>query len=160
SRAIAMTNAALNPVREFRAMLAQLIDENEHFRNGLAEVNKTFSTAVTTHKSGDLAQAEAGYRSILTKLPNHPQTLHMLGVIEFQRGNAQSAIDLIRRAIKVHPGHPEPWVNLGSALRAISENDEAISAFHRAIKLKPDMILAHTELARLLMDLGRHEAAI
>jgi tetratricopeptide (TPR) repeat protein len=155
--ATAMPNAA---AEEFRAKLLQLFEENEGFRNQLTDLSETLSTAVTTHKSGDLVQAETGYRGILTKLPDHPQALHMLGVIELQRGNVQSAIDLIRRAIRVHPGHPEPWVNLGSALRAIHENDEAISAFQRAIRLKPDMVLAHTELSRLLMDLGRYEAAI
>jgi tetratricopeptide (TPR) repeat protein len=156
-----MHNAALmGPVEEFRAKLAHLFEENAGFRNQLTELSETLSTAVTTHKSGDLGQAEAGYRGILTKLPNHPQALHMLGVIELQRGNVQSAIALIRRAIQVHPGRPEPWVNLGSALRAIHENDEAISAFERAITLKPDMVLAHTELSRLLMAIGRYEAAI
>jgi tetratricopeptide (TPR) repeat protein len=161
ARATVVPGAApRGPVEEFRAQLAQLIEENEGFRNQLTELSETLSTAVTTHRSGDLAHAEAGYRGILTKLPNHPHALHMLGVIELQRGNVQSAIDLIRRAIGVHPGHPEPWINLGNALRAIQENDEAISAYQRAITLKPDMVLAHTELSRLLMDLGRYEAAI
>jgi tetratricopeptide (TPR) repeat protein len=160
SPATTATSAALNPVEEFRARLAQLIEENEGFRNQLTEISEALSSAVAVHKSGDLAQAEAGYRRVLAKLPNHPQALHMLGGIELQRGNAQCAVDLIRRAIKVHPGHPEAWVNLGNALRAIDKTDEAISAFQRAIKLKPDMVLAHTELARLLMDLGRNEAAV
>ncbi|MGE5157173.1 MAG: tetratricopeptide repeat-containing sulfotransferase family protein [Gemmatimonas sp.] len=155
-----MTSAALNPVEEFRARLCRLMQDNEGFRTQLSEISETLSTAVSTHRSGDLVQAEAGYRRVLAKLPDHPQALHMLGAIELQRGNAQSAVDLIRRAIKVHPGHPEAWVNLGSALRAINESDQAIGAFQRAIRLKPDMILAHTELARLLIDLGRYEAAI
>lgn len=160
SRATAVKSAALNPVEEFRARLLQLIEENEGFRSQLTELSETLSTAVATHKSGDLAEAESGYRRILSKIPNHPQALHMQGVIELQRGNVQLAIDLIRRAINVHPGHPEPWVNLGSALRAANENAEAISAFQRAIRLKPDMILAYGELARSLVDLGRYEAAI
>jgi tetratricopeptide (TPR) repeat protein len=161
AQAAAQPSAPLRgPVEEFRAQLAQLFEENEGFRNQVTELSESLSTAVTTHKSGDLVQAEAGYRRILSKLPNHPQALHMLGAIELQRGNVQPAIDLIRRAIKVHPGHPEAWVNLGSALRAINENDEAIGAFQRAIALKPDMVLAHTELSRLLMYLSRYEAAI
>jgi tetratricopeptide (TPR) repeat protein len=152
--------APVGPVEEFRARLMKLIEENEGFRNQVTELSETLSTATNTHRSGDLVQAEAEYRGILTKLPNHPHALHMLGIIELQRGNALSAIDLIRRAIQVHPSHPEPWFNLGSALRAIQENDEAISAYQRAIALKPDMVLAHTELSRLLTDLNRYEAAI
>src|SRR5262245_5643970 len=96
SRIIAITGTALTPVEEFRARLAELIEENEGFRNGLVEVNETLSTAVTIHQSGDLVQAESGYRRILSKLPNHPHALHMLGIIELQRGNVQSAINLIR----------------------------------------------------------------
>jgi tetratricopeptide (TPR) repeat protein len=148
------------PVAEFHALLAQLIEKNEGFRARVTELSETFSSAVTTHMSGDLVEAEAKYRSILTKAPNHPRALQMLGVIELQRGNAQSAIDLIRRAIQVYPGHPEAWINFGNALRAIQKNDEAIIAYGQAIRLKPDMVLAHTELSKLLMDLGRYEAAI
>ena len=178
AQAAAMPSAALRPAIEaFRAwlpqlveknegfrpqlmLLAQLIEGNEGFRKQLVELTETLSTAVDTHTSGDLDQAEAGCRRILAELPNHPQVLHRLGIIEAQRGNVQSAIDLIRRAIQADPSHPEPWVNLGSALAAIQENDEAISAHQRAIALKPDMVQAHFELAKLLLNLGRYEAAI
>ena len=116
----------MGPVEEFRAKLAHLFEENEGFRNQLTELSETLSTAVATHKSGDRVEAEAKYRGILTKAPNHPRALHMLGLIELQRGNAQSAIDLIRRAIQAYPGHPEAWVNFGNALRVIQKDDEAI----------------------------------
>ena len=146
--------------REQLTRLTQLIDGNEGFRAQLAGLTENLSIAVGSHTSGDLDQAEACYRRILTELPNNAQALHMLGVIELQRGKIGSAIDLIRRAVQVHPGHAEPWVSLGDALRAIQENDEAISAYQRAIRLKPDMVLAHTELSSLLLNLGRYEAAI
>ena len=77
--------ASNGPIEEFRAQLAQLFESNENFRDQLTELSESLSTAITTHKSGDLVQAEAGYRSILKKLPNHPQALHMLGAIELQR---------------------------------------------------------------------------
>jgi len=101
ARAIAMPSAA---VEEFRAKLLHLIEENESFRNQLTELSETLSTAVTTHRSGDLVQAEARYRGMLTKLPNHPQALHMLGVIELQRGNVQSAIEQMSAAWRTMPG--------------------------------------------------------
>ncbi|MCC8977394.1 tetratricopeptide repeat-containing sulfotransferase family protein [Bradyrhizobium acaciae] len=160
SQATARTNTGRGPAEEFRAQLVQLFEENEGFREQVTEIADALSAAVTAHKSGNLEQAEAGYRGILARLPNHPQALHMLGAIELQRGNVQAAIDTIRRAIQVHPGHPEAWVNLGAALRAINDNKEAMSAYQRAIKLKPDMILAYTELSRLLMEIGRYEAAV
>jgi tetratricopeptide (TPR) repeat protein len=156
--ATAMPKAAVLDPADMR--LAQLIEGNEGLRNQLIELRENLSTAVAIHRSGDLVQAEARYRGILTKLPSQPQALHMLGVVELQRGNVRPAIDLIRRAIHVHPGDPEPWVNLAGALRIIRENDEAISAYQRAISIKQDMVLAYTELAGLLMDLGRYEAAI
>ncbi|PAY07411.1 hypothetical protein CK489_16765 [Bradyrhizobium sp. UFLA03-84] len=156
----AMTGAALGPAEEFRARLTRLFDENEGFRSQMTEIVDVLSAAVAAHKSGDLAEAEAGYRNVLARLPDHPQALHMLGAIELQRGDVRRAIDLIRRSIKVHPGHPEAWVNLGSALRTIHENDEAIGAYQHAIRLKQDMVLAYTELARLLSDIGRYEAAV
>jgi protein O-GlcNAc transferase len=45
------------------------------------------------------AQAEFIYRSILHESPLHADALHLLGVIFYQKGDAQSAVPYIERAL-------------------------------------------------------------
>ena len=58
-----------------------------------------FQAAVRAHESGDLDGAEAAYRRILDGRPGHADALHLLGVVEHQRGRHDEAIGLIARAI-------------------------------------------------------------
>jgi len=61
-----------------------------------------FGTAVAHHQAGALAEAERHYRHILTLYPVHPDTLHNLGLLALQGGDATSAVDLIGRAITLN----------------------------------------------------------
>jgi tetratricopeptide (TPR) repeat protein len=154
------TQARADHTAGIRAMLAKLIAENPELCANLVELRANLASAVTHHRSQELDQAESLYRKILAKVPRHPVALHMLGVIELQRGNNEAAIGLINQAIEVQPSLPEPFVNLGNALRLINKPEEAIESYRHAIALKPDMVLAHSQLAEVLMHLGRYEAAI
>ena len=51
-----------------------------------ATVAQAFAAAVQHHQAGRLAQAEQFYRAILANQPNHPDALHLLGVIANQGG--------------------------------------------------------------------------
>jgi protein O-GlcNAc transferase len=56
--------------------------------------------ALTLHQVGDLDRAERIYRHILAMDPRHADSLHLLGMIEYQRGRPKSTIALMRRAIR------------------------------------------------------------
>jgi Tfp pilus assembly protein PilF len=58
---------------------------------------------VQFHRSGNLRRAELLYREILQIDPLYPEALHLLGVIAVQVGRHESAIELIRRAIRARP---------------------------------------------------------
>jgi len=49
-------------------------------------VEEALRIARQHHKAGQLAQAETLYRQILQQQPNHPDALHLLGVIAYQAG--------------------------------------------------------------------------
>jgi tetratricopeptide (TPR) repeat protein len=155
-----LSQAAPDQVASIRGRLSKLIEENDALRTFLIEMRGDLASALKHHRSQKVDEAETLYRTILSKVPRHPTALHMLGVIELQRGNAEAAIGLINDAIAVQPGLPEPWVNLGNAMRVLNKPEEAIESYRRAIALKPDMTLAHCQLAEVLMHLGRYEAAI
>ena len=66
------------------------------------------ATAVQHHQDGRVKEAEALYRQVLAAEPDNPEALHLLGVLSLQRGDAQAAADLIRRAIGIDPPRPSP----------------------------------------------------
>src|SRR6185437_1753845 len=77
-----------------------------------------FDEIARLHRAGDLDRAEAGYRRLLGDSPDHADSLHLLGVLEHQRGRHEVAVGSIARAIVLDPGRADYRNNLGVALRA------------------------------------------
>ena len=126
-------------------------------RGGLA---RTVNAGFAHHQAGRIERAEALYRKALTKHPDHAEALHLLGVIAYQREQAEAAIELIERALPELQGLPEAHLNHGNALRAAGRFAEAADSYRRAIALEPDYGMAHSNLARALNDQGLFEAAL
>ena len=119
-----------------------------------------FATAIQHHRSGRLLEAEALYRQILVTETEHPDSLHMLGVIAQQSGQPQLAIELIRRAISHNGTVPAFHNNLGNAYVATEKWLEAETCFRRALEWKTDYAEAHYNLGSALRAQGRFEDAV
>ncbi|WP_051497750.1 tetratricopeptide repeat protein, partial [Candidatus Contendibacter odensensis] len=104
------------------------------------------------HQSGEIADAESGYRQILAVKPNHPDALHLLGLIEHQRGRCQEAVILIKKAIDNNPREASFYSNLGIIFQEIKQWDEAISNYRKAVAIKPDMVKAKCNLGIALIE--------
>jgi predicted O-linked N-acetylglucosamine transferase (SPINDLY family) len=122
-------------------------------------VEQALQIAWRHHQTGRLPQAEALYRQILQQQPNHPDALHLLGVIAHQAGRHDLAVDLIGRAIALLPNHPEACDNLGKALQAQGQLDAAIAAYRQAIALNPRYGEAHSNLGAALNGKGQWDEA-
>jgi tetratricopeptide (TPR) repeat protein/SAM-dependent methyltransferase len=119
-----------------------------------------FSKALTLHRSGRLAEAEALYRSILDRHSDHPGALHLLGLIEISKQNYVSAMRLIRRSIESGGPNAMRLNDLGSACRAAGDLNEAADSFRSALSLKKDLTPAWLGLAGVLREQGRLSDAI
>ncbi len=115
--------------------------------------------ALALHRAGRLAEAEAIYRQILAADPCHADCLHLLGMIEHQRGHHETAIELIGQAIAVSPSQAAYHSNLGTILQAQGKLDEAAACFHRALALKPDWVEVLSNLGNVLPKQGKLEEA-
>ena len=119
-----------------------------------------FATALQHHRAGRLVEAEAMYRHILATDTEHPDSLHMLGVIAHQSGRPQLAIELIRRAISHNGAVPSFHNNLGNAYVAAEKWQEAETCYRRALTWKADYAEAHYNLGRALRAQGKLEDAV
>ena len=119
-----------------------------------------FSAAMAHQHAGRAADAERLCRQILAVDPGHAQALHLLGLMEYQRGRSDDAIEHIRMAIARNGKDGAFHHNLGNILRARDRPAEALTCFEHAIALAPGSVDTLYNLANICQDLGRPERAI
>jgi protein O-GlcNAc transferase len=74
--------------------------------------------ALSHHRAGRLGEAEALYRQILADDARHADSLHLLGMLEDQRGDREAAVSMIGQAIAIDPNVAAFHSNLGTVLQA------------------------------------------
>jgi tetratricopeptide (TPR) repeat protein len=121
-------------------------------------IEQAVGLAIQHHTAGQLQEAEQIYRQVLAVAPNHPDALHLLGVIALQAGRADVAIDFINRAIAVRPAAGF-YSNLSEAYRKSGRFGEAESSARRSIALDPRNAPAHANLGATLADQEKYDEA-
>jgi tetratricopeptide (TPR) repeat protein len=128
-------------------------------RTASVDVSAQLRSALQHHQAGQLPQAEVLYRQILEAVPNHPDALHLSGLLAHQAGRLDLAIDLISKAIRIKPSGPM-YYNLGVSLQAQGKLDAAIESYRSALALKPEDAEAHSNLGTALQLQGQFDAAV
>lgn len=75
-------------------------------------VAKTMADALHAQSSGAAATAASLYRQVLAVDPANFDAMHMLGLVEYEQGDHEAALGLIRRAIELRPELGAPRHNL------------------------------------------------
>jgi tetratricopeptide (TPR) repeat protein len=119
-----------------------------------------FNAALRLHQAGRLAEAEALYRRTLISRPDHPDALHLLGVIASQSGRHELSVQLIERAIQRNTSNPLYYSNLGLSLQALNRSEEALENYERALILHPEYAEALFNRGVTLQKLQRLEEAV
>jgi predicted O-linked N-acetylglucosamine transferase (SPINDLY family) len=119
-----------------------------------------FEDAIGAHQTGDIVRAELLYREILTVEPRHADALHLLGLVQLQRGRADAAADSIQQSLDSVPNQPAAYLNLGVALRNLKRPQEALASFQRALALAPDYAEARNNIGDVLLELNRPAEAL
>jgi predicted O-linked N-acetylglucosamine transferase (SPINDLY family) len=116
--------------------------------------------AIDHHRAGRVSEAVALYREALTADPEHPDALHLLGLLAYQCGDLAAAETLLAEAIRVAPGIAEFHGDFGTALLAAGRPADAVAALERAIALDPQYAEAHTNLGSAFHALGWFDEAV
>lgn len=123
-------------------------------------ISKAIHSAVAHHQAGRWSEAEAIYRQILILNPANFDALHFLGVIAYQTGQCDQAIEFISQAIKQNANSPLAHYNLGKVFQEQGRFDEAEACYRRALAIKVNFAEAHYNLGNTLQDIGRLDAAV
>ena len=124
-----------------------------------AAAAQLFQLAFQHHQAGNLGEARALYRQVLEAQPKHLDALHLSGVIAYQSGQHDSAVELIGKAIRINPAVAGFHSNLGAALKELGKLEPALASLRRAVALDPNLAEAHKNLGLVLKDLGHSEQA-
>ena len=119
-----------------------------------ASIPGAMQAALQHHNAGRLAEAEALYRQILGVQPNHADALHLSGLIVNQRGEKESALEFISKAIKSSPKQYSFHNSLGIVLSGQGKVTEAIAAIKTSLALNPDFVDGHRNLGKLYFQIG------
>jgi tetratricopeptide (TPR) repeat protein/2-polyprenyl-3-methyl-5-hydroxy-6-metoxy-1,4-benzoquinol methylase len=116
--------------------------------------------AVRLHQAGQLDQAAALYRKVLTVQPNNADALHLLGMIALQQDQARTAAELISKAIAVNDCFAPYHSHHALALQNLGDMEGAVAGYRRAIALNPDDADSYNNMGNALAALGRTENAV
>lgn len=115
---------------------------------------------LTHYRAGRLGEAAVAFKAVLRAAPEHPDALHLLGVVAHDAGDNGTALKLIERAIRAKPASPTFHNNLGIVLRESGRPAEAEAACRRAIGMKPDLAEGHFQLGNAVNAQGRVDEAL
>src|SRR5688572_14923738 len=105
------------------------------------------------HASGRLPEAEKIYRQVLAQQPNHPQALHLLGLLAQDTGHREDALKLIRRSLEIQPSE-QAYLNCAFLLEEMGRAEEAVASYQAGLQLNPNVAEAQSNLGNLLNHLG------
>jgi predicted O-linked N-acetylglucosamine transferase (SPINDLY family) len=116
--------------------------------------------AVAAHQAGNVAQAEFLYKMVLQADKKQFDALHMLGLIEAQRGNFSAGLARITDALRVRPNAPEALINLGRIQGELGDLAAAVVTYRKALIADPKSPLAHSNLSILLRRQRQRDEAL
>jgi tetratricopeptide (TPR) repeat protein len=114
----------------------------------------TLNEARNSLKAGNLSLARRWCQELLAHNASDPDALNTMGSIAMQQGFLDEAETYYERAVKVCPNEAGLQVNLGKVRLQKGRAKEAITAFNKALALKPRMDMPLAAKAEALNYLG------
>ena len=121
---------------------------------------EAIQTLINALNSGQLAQAEALAKDLITKHANTFILHHVLALALDGQQKFSEAVSSYQNALKLQSNMPDLQFNLGIAFTQVNRLDEAANAYLQAIRLQPNFFEAHGNLGTILQRQGKLEEAI
>ena len=115
--------------------------------------------ALEHHQAGRHAEADALYRQALAADPEEPTALYLFGLLNFEAGQIEAALERLGRVVELRPDHAQARFTLANVQHWRGRHAEAIAGYEAVIELRPDHLAARISLAKALQDEGELDAA-
>jgi len=118
-------------------------------------VDAYFRIGVVSEKLGEYAVARDAYTRVLKLRPSHVCALTNMADIYMRKGDCQSALGYLRRALAVQPDFSHALLGMGFYYECTGEFDDAEAVYARMVSVGA----ARIRLIQLLMKRNRQEDA-
>ncbi len=112
-------------------------------------LKEAFHRGMEVHNSGDLEAAENEYRKILDVQPDYANAIHLLGLIEFEKGNHDTAIELIEKSFELTLFCKQWRINYARLLAESGRTKDAINEYEKLTRADPNCVEAKEALEDL-----------
>ena len=119
-----------------------------------------FKSAVLKHKGGLFEQAEADYRDLLKRVPNHSAIQRNLTLLLVQTNREEEAWIFAKAAYAAFKDDVQFLKAFSQSAIAVKRTDRAISALERAVNVDPDDLDLRRFVARLCISKQEFSRAI
>ncbi len=123
-------------------------------------IEEMLAQGIQFQRNQQLVEAEATYHQVLALDPQQPDAIHLLGMLAYQIGDHELAVELIKAAVELSPQIPVFHNNLGNAYLELERLEDAQDAYRRALDLDPKYPEALFNVARVMTDQGNADKAI
>lgn len=114
-------------------------------------------------KGGFVDQAKAVYDEVLRVEPKNARALQSRADLASQSGDSQTAYEIISKLVaytpEADPQKVSMLMQLGSLAVALAQNEAAVSAWERAVKLRPGDFNLVRQVAELILRIGLPDRA-
>lgn len=122
--------------------------------------NHVLARALAAHQAGRTAEAEFLCIRVLREDKTQFDALHLLAMIEAQRGNFAAGLRHIEQALRVRPNTVDALINRGCMQSALGDDAGALATYKKALKLNPQSALTHSNISVVLRQQGQSEDAL
>jgi tetratricopeptide (TPR) repeat protein len=130
-----------------------------HGQPGRMTAEQAMQLASQHQSAGRLAEAEQLLRQVLQAQPKHAHAMHLLGVVAYQAGKSDLALQLIGEAVAIDNQVALFHSNLAEMNRQLGQLQAAIRHGAQAVALDASMASAHSNLGIAYYDAKDYERA-
>jgi tetratricopeptide (TPR) repeat protein len=127
---------------------------------GFEAAKQFFLEGLHLLEANNFQAAEKQFARSLEIIPDRVSTLNNLSAVKIRLKKFTEAVDLSLKAVALEDKSPEAWSNLGIALSATKQHEDALQAYHRAINCNPAYARAWLNKAMTLLELKKHDEAL
>lgn len=125
-----------------------------------ANAAATLQLGIANYRAGRYAEAERLYRQVLSREPNNPDALHLIGCVYIETGRVERGVESVRRALQFLPSNAEFYANLATGLNRLNRLEEAVEAYSRSVDLDGTSATVFNDFGKVLEGLGKTAPAL
>lgn len=118
------------------------------------------NNAVKHHRAGNFSVAKDLYDKIRKTHPNNGEVTRLSGLLEYQIGNLENALNLLSLAISFNPKSAQAYANRALVFQDSTKLFDAMADYDKALSLNPNCAITLNNRGSLFKTLGELEKAL